>query len=260
MGRGDHDHAGKSHQGQSFDRGEFDDAGQAGERGVNHMDRKQLARTTSTRFILGILVLSLGFFLPAGTFNYWEAWVYLALLFTPMFFLMRYLFKNDPALLERRMRTKEKAPEQSSIIKLSFFYFIIIFLLPGFDKRYGWSSAPVWLVLIADAIVLTGYIMVIMVFRENSYASRTVEVEEGQKVIDTGPYAVVRHPMYSGITLLYVFSPLALGSYWALIPSLLIIPLLAARIMSEEKILANELTGYTEYQQKVQFRLLPMIW
>lgn len=224
------------------------------------MDMKKLKLLTYTRFFAGIPVLGLFFFLPAGTVKYWEAWVYIAILFTPMFFVMQYLFKNDPALLERRMRIKEKATEQSLIIKLSYFYFIITYLLPGFDKRYGWSNTPLWFILIADVIVLAGYIMVILVFKENSYASRTVEVEEDQKVIDTGPYAVVRHPMYSSLTALYVISPLALGSYWALISSVLIVPILIARILSEEKILAKELKGYTEYQQKVKYRLLPGVW
>lgn len=209
---------------------------------------------------MAIPVLGLMFFLPAGTFNYWEAWAYLAILFTPMFFVMQYLLKNDPALLERRMRTKEKAGEQSLIIKLSYVYFLVVFLLPGFDKRFGWSNVPIWMILIADTLVLLGYITVIFVFRENSYASRTVEVDQDQKVIDTGPYAIVRHPMYSGLTMLYVLSPLALGSYWALIPAMLIILLIEARILSEEEILAKELAGYTEYQQKVRYRLIPFVW
>lgn len=224
------------------------------------MDIKKLKRLTYLRFFAGIPVLGLFFFLPAGTLNYWEAWLYLVVLFTPIFFVMQYLLKNDPALLERRMRMREQAGEQGLIIKLSFVYFLVTFLLPGFDKRFGWSDVPVWLVLVADLIVLASYIVVILVFRENSYASRTVEVDEDQKVIDTGPYSVVRHPMYSGLTALYVISPLALGSYWALIPALLIVPIIVARIVSEEKILAEELPGYTEYQKKVKYRLLPGVW
>jgi protein-S-isoprenylcysteine O-methyltransferase Ste14 len=224
------------------------------------MDIKKLKTLTYLRFFAGIPVLGLFFFLPAGTIYFWEAWLFLVVLFTPIFFTMQYLLKNDPGLLERRMRTREKAGEQSLIIKLSFVYFLVTFLLPGFDKRYGWSNTPVWLVLGADLIVLAGYFVVFLVFRENSYASRTVEVDEGQKVIDTGPYAVVRHPMYSGVTALYVISPLALGSYWAVIPALLIVPIIVARIMSEERILAKDLPGYTEYQKKVKYRLLPGVW
>lgn len=224
------------------------------------MDSKRIARLTYIRFLSGIPVLGLVFFLPAGTINYWEAWVYLFILFVPMFIVMRYLIKNDPALLERRMRMKEKAAEQNLIIKISYLYFIVTYLIPGFDKRYGWSDAPLWLVITAQVIVFLGYFLVTQVFKENSYASRTVEVDKDQKVIDTGPYAVVRHPMYVGVSALYVFSPLALGSVWGLLPSILIIPLLAARIISEEKILTKELKGYTEYQQKVNYRLIPGIW
>jgi len=224
------------------------------------MDEKRIARLTYIRFFSGIPVLGLVFFLPAGTLNYWEAWVYLVVLFTPMFFVMQYLIKNDPALLERRARTKEQASEQSLIIKLSYIYFIVTFLLPGFDKRYGWSDAPLWLVVLAQVLVFLGYVLVTQVFKENSYASRTVEVDEEQKVIDTGPYAFVRHPMYVGVTALYVLSPLALGSTWGLIPSVLFIPLIIARIVSEEKILAKDLAGYVEYQQKVKYRLVPMVW
>ena len=223
-------------------------------------DTKQIARKTYIRFLSGIPVLGLVFFLPAGTINYWEAWVYLIILFVPMFMVMQYLIKNDPALLERRMRMREKAAEQNLIIKISYVYFIVTYLIPGFDKRYGWSDAPLWLVVTAQVIVFLGYLLVTQVFKENSYASRTVEVDEDQKVIDSGPYAVVRHPMYVGVGALYLLSPLALGSTWGLIPSALIIPLLATRIISEEKILAKELKGYSEYQQKVKYRLIPFIW
>ncbi|HSM72929.1 MAG TPA: isoprenylcysteine carboxylmethyltransferase family protein [Anaerolineales bacterium] len=168
--------------------------------------------------------------------------------------------KNDPALLERRMRTREKAAEQSLIIKLSVVYFIVIYLLPGFDIRYGWSNTPLWMIIAAQVLALLGYLLVARVFKENSYASRIVEVEDEQKVIDKGPYAVVRHPMYSGVTLLYIMTPLALGSYWSMIPALLIIPLLVARILSEEKILARDLDGYSDYQEKVKCRLIPFVW
>lgn len=224
------------------------------------MDEKRIVRLTYLRFFLGIPVLGLAFFLPAGTLNYWEAWAFMAILFTPMFFIMQYLIKNDPALLERRARSKEQASEQNLIVKLSFVYYLVTYLLPGFDKRYGWSDTPLWLVVLAQVFVFLGYILVTQVFKENSYASRTVEVDEDQKVIDTGPYAVVRHPMYVGVTTLYVLSPLALGSTWGLLASVLIIPLIIARIVSEEKILAKDLAGYTEYQQKVKYRLIPLVW
>ena len=224
------------------------------------MDNNQLTKAIYSRFLISFPLLGAMFFLPAGTLNYWEAWIYLILLMSAALLLTRYLLKNDPALLERRMRMREKAGDQKVIVKFSYFYFTAIFLLPGFDKRFGWSDAPVWVVLAALVLALTGYLIVIRVFRENSYASRIVEVEDEQKVIETGPYAVVRHPMYSGVTLLYIMTPLALGSYWSMIPALLIIPLLVARILSEEKILANDLDGYSDYQKKVEYRLIPFIW
>lgn len=224
------------------------------------MNQTQLTRVAYSRFLMAVPALGLLFFLPAGTLNYWEAWLYLIVLFTPAFFMVKYLIKNDRALLERRMRMKEKEREQSLIVRLSYFYFLATFLLPGFDKRFGWSDTPIWLVLFANGMVLLGYILVMRVFRENSYASRIVEVEQGQRVIDTGPYALVRHPMYLGVTLLYVMTPLALGSYWSLILALLIIPILIARILNEEAVLTRDLVGYTEYQKKVKFRLLPLVW
>ncbi len=177
-----------------------------------------------------------------------------------MLVVMIYLIKNDPELLERRMRMKEKVKEQSLIIKLSFLPFLLAFILPGFDRRFGWSHPPLWLVLLALFLVVLGYAGVMWVFRENSYASRVIEVAQDQKVISSGPYAVVRHPMYLGSTLLYVLSPMGLGSYYAVIPALLIIPVIVARILNEEKVLAKELTGYQAYMQKTCYRLVPGLW
>jgi protein-S-isoprenylcysteine O-methyltransferase Ste14 len=212
------------------------------------------------RFIPGIFVLSAMFFLSAGTFAYWEAWTYMAILFIPMFFVFIYLIKNEPDLLARRMKMKEKEGEQDLIIKLSYIPFLIAFLLPGFDKRFGWSDVPVVVVVISDILVLLGYGIFFLVLKENPYASRIVEVEPEQTVITSGPYAKVRHPMYSGVLLLYIFSPLALGSYWAIIPVMFIIPVIFARILNEEKVLARDLNGYKEYMQKTHYRLIPGIW
>ena len=207
-----------------------------------------------------IAVLGAMLFLPAGTFHYWQAWVYLAILIIPMIFVMIYLIAKDPELLERRMRMREKETEQRTIIKLSILFFFAAFLIPGFDKRFGWSSVPLEVIIIADAIVVGGYLLFAIVLRENRYASRIIEVEKKQKVITTGPYAFVRHPMYSGVLLMYGFSPLALGSYWGMIPNALLILLIVARIRNEEKVLKQELEGYREYTQKVKYRLVPGIW
>ncbi|MGB2909812.1 MAG: isoprenylcysteine carboxylmethyltransferase family protein [Anaerolineales bacterium] len=220
----------------------------------------ELIKMVFVRFLGAILVLSAMFFLPAGTLAYWEAWGYLAILFIPMLFVLFYLLKNDPGLLARRMKTREREAEQKLIIKLSVIPFLLAFLLPGFDKRFGWSNVPVGMVVMADILVLLGYGIVFLVFRENRYASRVVEVEQEQTVISSGPYAMIRHPMYLGSLLLYILSPLALGSYWAMIPAILIIPVIIARIRNEESVLARDLSGYQEYMQKTRYRLIPGMW
>jgi len=224
------------------------------------LSRSTLTRLVLSRYLMAFFVLAAMFFIPAGTLAYWEAWLYLAILFIPMFFVGLWLLKNDPELLERRMRFREKETTQKRVINFSLIWFLLAFVLPGFDYRFGWSNVPVWVVLAAALLVLLGYFMVFWVFRENSYASRVIEVAQGQKVIDTGPYALVRHPMYAGSIILYVFSPLALGSWWAMIPALPIIPVLIVRLLNEEEILLRDLPGYAAYRQKVRFRLLPGVW
>jgi protein-S-isoprenylcysteine O-methyltransferase Ste14 len=225
-----------------------------------HFSRGDLAKMIVPRLGGAVVVLVAVFFLPAGTFDYWEAWVYIALLMVPAVFLMGYLARNDPALMERRTRMKERELQQRRIISLSFVWFLAMFLLPGFDRRFEWSDVPVWLVIAADLLIALGYLLVALVYRENTYASRVVEVEKGQTVISTGPYAIVRHPMYLGVIGMYFFTPLALGSYWALIPALAIFPILVARIRNEEAVLARDLPGYAEYMQKVRWRLIPGVW
>ncbi len=212
------------------------------------------------RFALAILVLMLMFFLPAGTWDYWEAWVYLAVLFVPMLFTLVYLLRRSPDLLERRMHAREKEPAQQRIIALSLIPFVVAFLLPGFDHRFGWSNVPPAVVLAADAAVLVGYFLVILVFRENRYASRVVEVEADQETITTGPYAVVRHPMYVGVLLMYLLSPLALGSYWAVLFALPLVWVVVARIGNEEAVLLRDLGGYEAYTRQVRYRLIPGVW
>jgi protein-S-isoprenylcysteine O-methyltransferase Ste14 len=216
--------------------------------------------TNIVRLVLGILIIGAILFWPTGTWNYWQAWAWLAALFVPMLISLVYLVKKDPALLERRTRTNETRPEQKWIIGISVIYFLIIFILPGFDKRYGWSSIPVWLVILADLVVIAGYILYILVLKTNSFASRVIEVEQGQQVISSGPYTLVRHPMYLAMILMMTATPLALGSYWAFIPSLGLIPLLAARARNEEELLLKELKGYREYTGKTHHRLFPWIW
>ena len=227
---------------------------------TNQLSRGELIKMMALRLFFSVPVLMVMFFLPAGTFAYWQAWVYLAIILIPMLFVLFYFMKNNPKLLERRMKMQEKESNQNLIVKFSTVFFLIAFILPGLDYRFGWSHVPLAIVVIAEIVVFLGYSVVFLVFKENSYASRVIEVEQGQKVISSGPYAIVRHPMYSGTVLMYILSPLALGSWWALIPALMIIPVIVARILNEENLLASDLPGYPDYIQKVRFRLIPGIW
>jgi len=186
--------------------------------------------------------------------------MYLATLFIPMLFVLAYMLKNAPDLLERRMRMREHESEQKQLIKISYIIFMLTFLLPGFDVRYGWSQMPAFVAIAANLIVLLGYGIFYIVVRENQYASRVIEVDTAQQVISSGPYAVVRHPMYAGLLLLYIFSPIALGSYWAVIPVICMVPIMVGRIINEEKVLTRDLKGYSEYLLKVRYRLIPGIW
>lgn len=223
--------------------------------------------TTARAVLAGVIRLALGIglictmlFLPAGTLDYWQAWTWLAALFLPMLVSLVYLVGRDPVLLERRMRTNETRAAQKRIIGLSAMYFLIVFLLPGFDKRFGWSSVPAWVSLLADAVVVAAYVLYILVLNANRYASRVIEVESNQRIVTTGPYALVRHPMYLAMILMMSATPLALGSYWAFIPALALIPLLAARAKNEEELLIKDLAGYREYMQKTPYRLFPGVW
>jgi protein-S-isoprenylcysteine O-methyltransferase Ste14 len=177
----------------------------------------QLRNKIIIRFIAGIIVISAMLFLLAGSFMYWKGWLYLGVVFVPLFFAVSYFLKNDPGLLERRTKMREKVGEQKRIVLLSSIIFLVGFLIPGLDYRYQVSDVPVVLVLAADVIVFLGYCIEFLTLRENSYASRIIEVEPGQQVISTGPYAVIRHPMYAGFLLMFLFTPLALGSYWAMV-------------------------------------------
>jgi protein-S-isoprenylcysteine O-methyltransferase Ste14 len=212
------------------------------------------------RVSIGIPIVALIILLPAGRWDYWQGWMYLATLFIPMFAVLATFFRKDPALLERRMRMREKETAQRKIIAVSYLYFLAAFILPGLDVRFGWSNVPPLVSILANCLVFAGYMTFVWVMTVNSFLSRTVEVDADQRVVTTGPYAIVRHPMYSGITLLYLASPVALGSYWALLPALLIIPILVARIRNEEVVLRRDLPGYSAYTQKVKYRLLPGIW
>ena len=211
-------------------------------------------------FGLAPIILGVIFFVPAGSFRFWEAWLYSVVIIIPMIFVVVYFLKNDPQLLESRMKHKEKELQQKKIVIIGNILFFIAMILPGLDYRFGLSDIPAVIVFSSDAMVLAGIFIYFLVLKENSYASRIIEVQEGQKVISTGPYSVVRHPMYSAVCIIYLFTPIALGSYWAIIPMLLIIPIIVLRILNEEETLKKDLPGYTEYVTKTRYRLIPFIW
>jgi len=223
-------------------------------------EMRSLIRKIIIRFSLFPIIFGLIILISAGTFNYWQAYLYLSILMVPMAFVVVYFLKNDPKFLERRTRAKEKEKEQLVIQIVFSLIFLSGFILPGLDKRFGWSDVSSVLVIIADAVIFLGYILVFSVFRQNSYASRIVEVEKDQKIITTGLYSIVRHPMYIGVIVMYVPTPLALGLYWGLIPMATIPLALMFRILNEEKVLRKDLPGYTEYCQKTRYRLIPFIW
>lgn len=222
--------------------------------------RGPLAATALVRLAAGVILLSALLFLPAGTADYWEAWVYLAVLFVPVTLGFLYLIEYDPELLERRMRTRERDAGQTLLVKLGSVCYLLAFLLPGFDRRFGWSHVPVGVVVTADVLIMLGYGLFILVLRENRFASRIVEVQEGQRIVTTGPYAIVRHPMYLAVLVMFVATPVALGSWWAAISICPLLAILVARIMDEERLLEKELKGYREYMQANRFRLVPGVW
>jgi protein-S-isoprenylcysteine O-methyltransferase Ste14 len=220
----------------------------------------RLIKGALLRVGLGLPLIALVIIAPAGTWAYWQGWMWMATILGPMFFIVPYFMVKDPALLERRMRMREKEATQRKIIALSYLYFLVAFVLPGLDVRFGWSNVPPWVSILANVFVLAGYMTFVWVLTVNSYLSRTVQVDAGQKVVSTGPYGIVRHPMYAGVIVMYIASPLALGSYWAILPAALVIPLLMARIRNEEEVLLRDLPGYAEYRQKIKYRLLPGVW
>lgn len=224
------------------------------------MDARALWLKAAGIYFVSAMVMGLAFFVPAGTLDYWQAWAYLATVLIPAAIVMGYFLIADRAFLERRLRTREKEAEQRLIIKIALAVFIVAFITPGLDRRFGWSSVPSEVSLAADIVVLLGYFFVFEVFRENSYTGRTIQVDKGQKVITTGLYAIIRHPMYLGQLVLYLATPFALGSYVAVLPFLLNVPIYILRIGNEEEVLGRDLAGYTEYCKKTRFRLIPGIW
>ena len=212
------------------------------------------------KLILGFVLIGALVFLPAGTFNYLGAWIFIAVLFVPILIMGGVMLVKAPKLLEKRLNNKEKEKTQKGVVKLSGLIFIIGFVLSAFDFRFNWSSVPFWLVVLSCILFLLGYILYAEVMRENAYLSRTIEVQENQKVISTGLYGVIRHPMYFATLLMFIPIPLILGSFWGIIPFAFYPVIIIIRIVNEEKVLTDGLEGYSEYKKKVKYRLIPFIW
>lgn len=213
-----------------------------------------------SKFILGLILVAALVFIPAGSLNFFGGWLFLALLFVPMLILGVVLLIKSPALLQKRLNAKEKEGAQKGVVAASGLLFLAGFIVAGLDFRFGWSTVPNWAVILASVVLLVSYALYAEVMRENAYLSRTIEVSENQKVVDTGLYGVVRHPMYAVTIWLFLAIPIVLGSLWALICFAPYVAVIIVRIINEEKVLERELSGYTEYKKKVKFRLLPFIW
>jgi protein-S-isoprenylcysteine O-methyltransferase Ste14 len=210
-----------------------------------------------------LVIMALLIFVPAGTLDYSRAWIFLAVFFVPVLAITIYLMKHDPKLLERRIKAgpaDEKETSQKIIQFFAMIDFIAVMLVPAFDHRFEWSSVPPYVVAAGDIIVVLGFLIVFLVFKENTFTSAIIELSTEQKVIATGPYALVRHPMYIGALIMLVGVPLALGSWWGLLTVVPMTLVIVWRLLDEEKFLAKNLAGYSEYQNTVRYRLLPLVW
>lgn len=224
------------------------------------MEHRSILIQAAVKFVLSLVVLGLLIFLPAGTFAFPNGWIFLITLYALMTVTLVYLLRKDPELLRKRLQLKERQKEQGSLMKFTAVFFLLAYALPGLDFRFGWSNVPTWGVVLGVLVMIFGYALFIEVMRENSYAPRIIEIQAGQKLIDTGLYGIVRHPMYAASLLIYLASPFVLGSYYTLLPILLLPVILVIRIRNEEKLLLAELPGYAAYREKVRFRLIPGIW
>ena len=212
------------------------------------------------KFLLGVILVGLLIFLPAGTVSYFNGWLLMGILFVPMFFAGIVMMFKNPELLKKRLNAKEKHQEQNMVIKLSGLMFLVGFILAGLGFRFGWDTLPKGFTIGAAVVFLIAYLLYAEVLRENTYLSRTIEVQEDQKVIDTGLYGIVRHPMYSATVLLFLSMPLVLGSLYSFLIFLAYPFIIAKRIVHEEAFLEKELSGYREYKKNVRYRLIPYIW
>ena len=219
-----------------------------------------LLKQSLRKFLLGVVIMGLLLFVPAGSLRYWNAWLMMGILFVPMIVAGMLLLAKNPELLRKRLQAKEEQKEQRTVVLLSSVLFISTFLLAGLNWRYDWLSLPDWVIWTSVAFFLVSYLLYVEVLRENTYLSRTIEVQQDQKVIDTGLYGIVRHPMYMATTIMFLAMPLVLGSPCSFILMLLYVPLIVKRTRNEETILEKGLDGYKEYKQKVKYKMIPFVW
>jgi protein-S-isoprenylcysteine O-methyltransferase Ste14 len=222
--------------------------------------KKYLLKQAITKYLLGVVAVGALLFLPAGTLNYWQGWLLMATLFVPILLVGVFLMAKNPQLLQKRLDAKENTRQQQMVVKLSGLLFVAAFVVAGLNHRYQWLVLPDWAVWVAVAVFMGSYLLYVEVLRENTYLSRTIEIQANQKVIDTGLYGIVRHPMYTATTLLFLAMPLVLGSPLSLAIMLLYLPLITKRIRGEETLLEENLEGYKEYKQRVRYRMIPYIW
>ena len=221
---------------------------------------KGLLLQAFAKFFLGIILLGVLLFLPAWSLRFWQGWLLMGILFVPMLVAGLVMLAKNPELLRKRLNAKEQETEQKTVVKLSGLLFIVAFVVVGLNWRFGWWVLPDWAVWTATGLFLASYLLYAEVLRENTYLSRTIEVQDNQKVIDTGLYGIVRHPMYLATTVLFLMMPLVLASPISFLIMLGYIPVIAKRIKNEEKVLEEGLEGYAEYKKKVKYRILPYIW
>ncbi len=223
------------------------------------MDSKLFVQAI-TKYIAGLIMVGFLTFLPAATFAYWHAWLLIIILFVPMFIAGLIMMKKSPELLRKRLNVKEEQAEQKAVIVLSGLMFLAAFIVAGLNFRFQWIVMPAWVSFAAAVVFLFAYVLYAEVLRENAYLSRTVELQEDQKVIDTGLYGIVRHPMYMSTLLLFLAMPLVLGSILSFVITLLYIPIIAKRIQNEEQVLEEGLEGYADYKKRVKYKVIPFVW
>lgn len=224
------------------------------------MPPKKILWAVSIRLTLSPITIGVLLFGTAGSLRYWNGWLFLGTVFVLAMVFTLYFYKKDPSLFKKRMKIHEEQKEQRTYVKSMLALFLITFLVAGFDYRFGWSHVPMWLVAVSVVVMVFGYILIVIVMAQNTFASRVIEIQQNQRVIDTGLYSFIRHPMYLAATIMCTAWPLVLGSYYALIPIMLLPAVLVYRIKNEEVVLRAGLYGYREYAARVRYRLIPFVW